>query len=216
MITGKAATPAADHLFSVRDADEAKYLPEEKAIAFHHTTAQLLFLSSHARRDIQTAVSFLTTRVKKPDKYDWGKLKRALKYLNGTRRMKVTLTIELMGVMKWFVDGSHNTHWDCKGHGVAMMVMGCGAVSSYSRRIKVNTRSSTETKLVSVEAYMPKVLWYIYFIQSQGYGVKYAEIHQDNVSAQMLETNGNSIAREKLSTLRQNSYLSRIRSIARK
>ena len=72
----------ADHLFSVRDADEAKYLPEEKAVAFHHTTAQLLFLSSQARRDIQTAVSFLTTRVKKLDEDSWGKLKRALKYLN--------------------------------------------------------------------------------------------------------------------------------------
>ena len=97
-ITGKAATPAADHLFSVRDTDEAKCLPAEKAIPFHHTTAQLLFLSSRARRDIQTAVSFLTVRVKKPDKYDWVKLKRALKYLNGTRRLKLTLTIESMGV----------------------------------------------------------------------------------------------------------------------
>ena len=28
LITGKAATPVADHLFSVRDADEAKYPPE--------------------------------------------------------------------------------------------------------------------------------------------------------------------------------------------
>ena len=70
LITGKAATTAADHLLSVRDADKAKYLPEEKAIAFHHTTAQLLFLSSRARRDIQTDVSFLTTRVKKPDEDD--------------------------------------------------------------------------------------------------------------------------------------------------
>ena len=76
MITGKAATPAADHLFSVRDADEAKYLLEEKDIAFHHTTAQLLFLSPQLRRDIQTAVSFLTTRVNKPDEDNWGKLKR--------------------------------------------------------------------------------------------------------------------------------------------
>ena len=66
------------------------------------------------RRDIQTAVSFLTTRVKKPDEDDWGKLKRALKYLNGTRRLKITLTIESMGVIKCFVDVSHNTHWDCK------------------------------------------------------------------------------------------------------
>ena len=37
---------------------------------------------------------------------------------------------------------------------------------------------------------MPEVLWYLYFILAQGYGVKYAEIHQDNVSAQMLEING--------------------------
>ena len=51
-----------------------------------------------------------------------------------------------------------------------MMVMGCGAISSYSRRIKVNTRISTETELVLVDAYMPEVFWYIYFIQAQGYG----------------------------------------------
>ena len=53
----------------------------------------------------------------------------------------------------------------------------------------MNTRSSTETKLVSVDAYMPEVLWSLYFIQAQGCGVKYAEIHQDNVSAQILDTN---------------------------
>ena len=46
LITVKAAISAADHLFSVRYSDKAKYLPEQKAIAFHHTTNQLLFLSS--------------------------------------------------------------------------------------------------------------------------------------------------------------------------
>ena len=59
----------------------------------------MLFLSSRARRDIQTAVSFLTMRVKKPDEDDWGKLKRALKFLNGTTRLKLTLTIKSMGVI---------------------------------------------------------------------------------------------------------------------
>ena len=54
----------------------------------------------------------------------------------------------------------------------------------------MNTKSSTETKLVMVDAYMPEVLCYLYFIQAQGYGVKYTEIHQDNVSAKMLENNG--------------------------
>ena len=41
-----------------------------------------------------------------------------------------------------------------------------------------------------VDAYMTELLWSLYFIQAHGYGVKYAEIHQNNVSAQILETNG--------------------------
>ena len=90
------------------------------------------------------------------------------------RRLKLTIMIYSMGVIKWFIDGSHNTHWYCKGHDGAMMLMGCGDISSYSRRIKVNTRSSTETKLVSVDAYMPEILWSLYFIQTQECGVKYA------------------------------------------
>ena len=74
-----ASTLASDHLFRVRDPDKVerlrKYLPEEQAAYFHHTVAQLLFISSRVRRDIQTAMSFLTTRVKKHDEDDWGKLK---------------------------------------------------------------------------------------------------------------------------------------------
>jgi hypothetical protein len=75
VITGKSATPAADHLFTIRDEKEAKPLDKEQALAFHHTVAQLLFMATTVRRDIQTAVAFLTTRVKSPDKDDWGKLK---------------------------------------------------------------------------------------------------------------------------------------------
>ncbi len=89
MITGKAAMPAADHLFTVRDEKEARALKEERAHVFHHTVAQLLFMSKRARRDIQMAVAFLTTRVKSPDKDDWGKLKGVLKYLNRTKYLKL-------------------------------------------------------------------------------------------------------------------------------
>jgi hypothetical protein len=43
-ITTSCATPAADHLFTVRDEATAKFLPETPAQAFHHTVALLLFL----------------------------------------------------------------------------------------------------------------------------------------------------------------------------
>jgi hypothetical protein len=154
-IVGRAATPAGERLFDIRDEKEAKLLEEERAIAFHHTTAQLLFMVTRARQGIQTAVAFLTMRVKSPDEDDWGKLKRVLKYLNGTKYLKLSISVENLGILKWYVDGSHNVHWDCKGHGGAMFTMGKGAVSSYSRKVKLNTRSSTETELVVTDMYMP-------------------------------------------------------------
>jgi hypothetical protein len=46
-------------------------------------------MATRARQDIQTAVVFFTTRVKSPDEDGWGKLKRVLKYLNGTRYLKL-------------------------------------------------------------------------------------------------------------------------------
>ena len=48
IITTK-TTPGADHLFVVHDVLKARILPEEQAMAFHHATAQLLFLSASAR-----------------------------------------------------------------------------------------------------------------------------------------------------------------------
>jgi hypothetical protein len=100
-ITGKVATPAADHLFTIRDDKEAQLLEEERALAFHHTVVQLLFLGTRVRQDIQTAVAFLTTRVKTPNKDDWGKLKRVLKYhLNGTKLLKMKLSVDDLGLLQ--------------------------------------------------------------------------------------------------------------------
>jgi hypothetical protein len=40
-IAGAKTSPAADHLFTVRDPSLAKVLPEEQAMAFHRTTASV-------------------------------------------------------------------------------------------------------------------------------------------------------------------------------
>jgi hypothetical protein len=77
-ITGSSPIPASEHLFDALPDEERTTLNEEQTQAFHHDVAQLLFASSRSRKDIQTAVSFLTTRVKHPDEDDWDKLKRLL------------------------------------------------------------------------------------------------------------------------------------------
>jgi hypothetical protein len=50
-----------------------------------------------------------------------------------------------------------------------MFTMGKGAATSYSRKVKLNLRSSTKTELLTSDMYMPEMLWLLYFIQSQGY-----------------------------------------------
>eukprot|EP00804_Cyclotella_cryptica_P010775 CCRYP_008726-RB/>CCRYP_008726-RB protein AED:0.29 eAED:0.29 QI:0/-1/0/1/-1/1/1/0/375 len=83
-------TPHSDSLFSVEEEDTQKALCEDKAMQFHRTTAQLLFLCTRARKDIQTAVSFLTTRVKQPTEQDWTKLRKVLQYLHGNQVTQAT------------------------------------------------------------------------------------------------------------------------------
>ena len=60
-IVGLVVTAMVNHLFKVRDDSEQRILPEEQAVVFYHAIPQLLFTSAKARRDVQTAVAFLTT-----------------------------------------------------------------------------------------------------------------------------------------------------------
>jgi hypothetical protein len=114
----RSPAPAADYHFRIWDEKDVRLLKEERAVAFYHTVAQLLFISTRARHNIQMVIAFLMTRVKAPGEDDWGKLKRLLKHLNGTKyTMLRKLSVEDLVLLKWYVDGLHNAHWDCKGHG---------------------------------------------------------------------------------------------------
>jgi hypothetical protein len=168
-ITGTKASPAADHLFTVRDPSLAKVLPEEQAMVFHHATAQLLFLSMRVQQDIQPATAFLTMRVRSPDKDDWGKIKRVLSYLKGTLLMPFILSADLLTLSWWWVDAAYAVHDNFRGHTGAGMSFGLGMVLSYSWKQKINTKSSTEAKLVGVDDLLGYILWALYFMQEQGY-----------------------------------------------
>jgi hypothetical protein len=72
-----------------------------------------------------------------------------------------------------------------------MFTMGRGVTTSYSRKIKLNSRSSTKTELLTLDMYMPEMLWSLYFIQLQGYEPECVGLYQDNISTQLLIKNGN-------------------------
>ena len=185
---GPATTPAGNHLFQV-NADAPK-LDQADADLFHRLTAQLLYLGKRARPDLQTAVSFLTTRVTSPDRDDFRKLGRCLRYLNRTKHYALTLEANSMLSIKWWVDASYGVHPDLRSHTGGTMSLGKGSIYSSSIRQKLNTRSSTEAELVGVNDMMGLILWTRNFLEAQGYEVKDNVLYQDNESAILLEKNG--------------------------
>ncbi len=138
-------------------------------------TTQLLFLSYQAQQYIQTTVAFLTSRVKKPDEDDWGKLSRVLRYLKGTKYMKLTIMVNDLSVVRWWANVSDKTHHDWKGHSGMMISFGGGSSVSKSMNQRINTKSSTESKLVALDDSLPMILWclyFMYFIEAQVYTVE--------------------------------------------
>ena len=188
---GESATPASSHLFEIReDDDDDQLLTPELSEEFHHLTAKTLFLSKRARPDLQTAVAFLTTRVKAPDNDDRKKLAKLMKYLQDTRYLPLILEDDESGVLKWYIDGSFAIHNDMKSHTGINLTMGKGTVYGGSLKHKLNSKSSTEAELISVSDGINQVLWTRYFLECQGYVVNSSTIYQDNEASILLERNG--------------------------
>ena len=70
------------------------------------------------------------------------------------------------------------------------MTMGKGAAISSSNIMKCNTRSSTETELISLHEKLPDIVWTRYFVECQGYNIEEYIVFQDNMSSLSLEKNG--------------------------
>jgi hypothetical protein len=130
-MAGTSATPAGSHLFMVNS--EATKLDEDGSILFHHNTAKLLFLCKPARPDIQTAVAFLTTWVKRPDTDDYKKLARVMKYLQGTAAMPLALEADDNQLIKSWIDAPFAVHPDMKGHTGGLMSLGKGRYMGHRR-----------------------------------------------------------------------------------
>ena len=183
-----AVTPANAHLFEVSDDRDA--LTSKKQRIFHSCVAKLLFVAKRSRPDILTAISFLTTRVTKPNVDDWGKLRRVLQYLKGSIQMRLTLAADSMTILKTWIDASYAPHHDMRSHTGGCSSFGTGTTMTKSSKQKLNTKSSTEAELIGVSDVLPYNLWTIYFLKEQGYEVKKNIIFQDNQSAIRLEKNG--------------------------
>jgi hypothetical protein len=177
--TDTAASPAAGNLFEVR---ELEPLSSDAADNFRTTVARLLFVGTHTRPDLMLALAFLTSRAQAPTLDDQRKLNRLLKYVNGTRHLKLRLSSSDSPTVTAFVDSSYGVHPDGKGHTGGVLTLGQGAIHVRSTRQKIVARSSTEAELIGLTDYSSHVLHMREFLLEQGYEVGPAQIFHDNKS----------------------------------
>jgi hypothetical protein len=95
-----------------------------------------------------------------------------------------------MSSIHWYVDASHQTHDDCRGHTGALMTLGRGATLSSSTKQKLNTKSSTESEIVGLHDKTGVILWTRNFLEAQGYTITDNFVYQDNMSTLSLAKNG--------------------------
>ena len=91
-----------------------------------------------------------------------------LNYLNNTREDVLTLNADESFNIIWHLDAAFAVHNNKKSHTGATMTLGDGAIISVSTKQKINTRSSTEAELVSIDDVLAKILWTTRFLKEQG------------------------------------------------
>jgi hypothetical protein len=150
---GTKTSAAPDSLFKVNES--CQNLKQDKDVEFHNLVAKTFYSTKRARPDTCTAIAFLTTRVRAPDKDDWNKLVHFMRYIRGTRTMPLILSANVSGIMKWWVDASFAVHPIMRGHSGGGLSLGWEFSKVSSTKQKLNTRSSTETEIVGADDFMP-------------------------------------------------------------
>ena len=186
---GKSVTsPATKNLFDVNE--ESKPLSAKKQEIFHSVVARVLLMMKRSRPDLETAISFLCTRVAYSTEEDWEKLRRLLKFLQQTKSDKRVIGAKSLTELNTWIDASYAVHPNMRGHTGGVMSMGHGVIHARAGKQKLNVKSSTEAEIVGLSEYLPYNIYIKNFMEEQGYVLKKNEVKQDNMSAIRMEKNG--------------------------
>ena len=100
------------------------------------------------RPDVKPTVSFLSTRVKGPDKDEWNKFKCLMCWIKKKKtEVRVIGADDLLNMIV-MIDSAHAVHDDMRGHTGGITSYGTGIVDEKLSKQKMNTHSSTEKEHV--------------------------------------------------------------------
>jgi hypothetical protein len=161
---------------------------------------KLMWIARLCRNDILFAVSYMSTKVQNPTVRDMEKLDHILKYLNGTKDLRMKYKPESLQLFS-YIDASYALHNDAKGQTGIIITLGKNGppVFCKSRKQKLVSRSSTESELIALNEGLPEVMWAKQFMEDLGFQQKVITVFEDNQSSIILanKNKGATITRTK-------------------
>lgn len=180
------ATPATADVLSI-DADS----PPCNKTKFLSLVMSLMYVARLTRPDILMATTLLATRSARPSEQDFVHLRRVVRYLAGT----IDVGIEFDGtrpvVPVMYADASHITHPDGLSQAGIIITLGSAPILSRSFKIKLVTRSSSESELYALEEASTYAEWLKMLLSDMGAPCEGPVItYQDNTSTIVMATQG--------------------------
>lgn len=187
-----ADTPYHPHLMLKPNDPKIDKTPADKT-EFASRLMAAMFAGKRSRPDTLTVLSILATRIQTANATDMICLRHVYKYLNNTKHLGLTFRPTTMELTYW-VDAAYGLHHDTRGHGGIMVTFGYAnaPVFAKSSKLKLHTRSSTETELVTLDEGFMHLLWFRQIIEFMGYKQHSAIMYQDNKSTIIVCESGHS------------------------
>lgn len=121
----------------------------------------LLYLSTNSRPDISSTVAILSQKVAKPTNYDLNELRRVIRYLKGTRDLRLRLSSEgPTGELYAYSDANWaEDRMDRKSNSGYYVSVNGGALGWSCRKQNLVAMSSTEAEFIALSEATKELVW---------------------------------------------------------
>ena len=172
----------------------------ENNTLYRAAIGSLLYLSNNSRPDIANAISLLSRKVTEPRKCDWTEVKRVLRYLKGTKNLKLKMYAnENTNRIICYTDADWaNDSSDRKSTSGFIITLNNCPIHWSSKKQNLVALSSTEAELISLVEAVKEVNYITKLLIDMEEEIKHVpKIYEDNQSTIQIIENDKYFGRTK-------------------
>lgn len=144
-------------------------MPMTNSDDYQRLIVALLYATRHTRPDIAASVSIVSQRPKQPSMTDWTEAKRVVRYLKGTKNLRLKLGGQKSGLVVYADADFAEDTTDRKSDTGLMFQYNGGAIAWSCRKQTCTAWSSCEAKYISLAEASRELLWIRRLLEDRGY-----------------------------------------------